>query len=139
MLTGITKGFRVKAALTLVLLYGFCILAPHAAVAFTNNAAHCLEDMIATHVHDHQTADHTHIHPDGTAHQHSDHSVPQENSGGDKKSHDESCCGLFSVTAIAQESGFVLAAPPFSLATVTGLDYILAGRGPGRINRPPIA
>ena len=41
--------------------------------------------------------------------------------------------------AIAQEPGFLLAAPPSSLTTVTGLDYILAGRGPDRINRPPIA
>jgi hypothetical protein len=139
MLTGLTKRFRIKAALTMALLYGFCSLAPHAAIALANSAAHCLEDMVPAHTQDHQVAIHAHIHADGSAHQHSDQNAPHEHSGADKKSHSESCCGLFSVTAIAQEPGFVLAAPPSSLTTVTGLDYILAGRGPDRINRPPIA
>jgi hypothetical protein len=139
MLTRFSKRFRIRAALTLALLYAFCILAPHAAIALTNNGAHCLEDMVEAPIHNHQVALHAHIHADGSAHQHSDQNAPHEHSGADKKSHSESCCGLFSVTAIAQEPGFVLAAPSSSLTTVTGLDYILAGRGPDRINRPPIA
>src|SRR3954449_1693811 len=135
MLTAFSKRFRIKAALALALLYGFCILAPDAAIALTNNAAHCLEDVVAEHSHEHLAALHTHIHADGTIHQHSDH---HEHSGSGKKSDSESCCGLFSIAAIAQEPGLAVAERPSSLTHVTGLDYILAGRGPGRINRPPI-
>lgn len=135
MLSGFTKRFRRKAALTLALLYGFCILAPHAAMALTNNAAHCLDDHVAAHVHNDPAAQQPHLHADGSAHQ----GAPHQHSGGDKKSHSGSCCGLFCVTAIAQEPGLALAAPPPAVATTPSLDYILAGRGPGRINRPPIA
>jgi hypothetical protein len=137
----------LKAALLLSLLYAFCILMPNVALALSSAAAHCLtEPHGASHVH--QAADTTHVHADGKAHTHSgsaahdhgDASAPHKHSDGDGKNHSGTCCGLFCITAIAHEPASALSAPIFVSARIfPGLGDGLSGRGPGRINRPPIA
>lgn len=135
MLFWMTRQFRFKAALALAALYAFCILAPHAALAFTNaaNAAPCLGETHGL-AHVHHAAANTHVHADGTAHEH-DGGKHQHSDG---KAQHANCCGLFCVTALANDPGVVLVVPelgtPAQIALVDGLP----SRGPERINRPPI-
>ena len=131
------KTFRIKAAVAVVLLYAVCILAPSAAFAFADRdaAAHCLtEPLGAAHVHQAANGD---VHAEGVAHIHSDTGTPDEHSDANGKS--RNCCGLFCVTALSQELGPALSGPSPTGLTSLALDYELAGRGPDRIHRPPIA
>ena len=140
MLSVATKTFRIKAAIALAVLYAICILAPSAAFAFSDNpdVAHCLtENHVAAAVHDHGGK--VHVHADGTAHRHHDEGAPQKPSGDDGKGQAASCCGLFSVVAIAGEPGFALGLFSRAAAVLPVLCEALSGRGPERINRPPIA
>src|SRR5262249_39941570 len=130
------KAFRVKAALVLAALYTLCILAPSAAFAFSANpsVAHCLTEGHVG-VHDHGKA---HVHTDGTAHHH-DHDGAAPPSGDDEKSRMASCCSLFSVVAIAGAPGCSLGLYSPASMVLPALADALSGRGPERINRPPIA
>jgi hypothetical protein len=145
MLTGLSKPKRLKAALLLSLLYAFCILMPNAALAFSNAAAHCLtEPHGAAHVHEVTVT--SHVHADGLTHTHSeiashgpgDAGAPHEHSDGDGKNHNGGCCGLFCISAIAHEPASAFPAPLLVARIFSRLDAALSGRGPSRINRPPI-
>ncbi len=148
MLIGLTKRFRFKAALALIALYALCILVPHAALALGSNAAaHCLkEGPVAAHVHAAEATPHSHAgggehhhHDAGAALGHADSGVPHKHSGQDGKGHAGNCCGLFCVSALALEAATALHAPPVTPSTPPGLHEFLAGRGPDRLIRPPIA
>jgi len=126
-MSALTKTLRVKAAIVLAVLYVLCILAPAVAFALSDNpaVAHCLtEGHVGVHDHGgkHEHGGKLHVHADGTTHQH----------------HDDGTAPLFSVVAIPGEP-----VPSFgldSLASVVlpALGEALSGRGPERINRPPI-
>jgi hypothetical protein len=134
--TILTKAFRVKAAIVLAALYMLCILAPSAAFAFSASpgVAHCLTEGHVG-VYDHAKV---HVHADGAAHQH-EHDGFAPPSSGDEKSRVASCCSLFSVVAIPGEPGLSLGLHnPASIVLPVPADR-LSGRGPERINRPPIA
>jgi hypothetical protein len=144
MLAAATKTFRVKAAVVLAALYALCILAPSAAFAFSNNpaVAHCLtEDHVGAHVqastHDHGGT--VHVHGDGVAHEHHDDGAAPPSSGDDGKAAAAACCSLFSIVAIPDGLGLSLALYSPASVVVPALDEALSGRGPDRINRPPIA
>jgi hypothetical protein len=150
MLSALTRDFRVKAAITLAALYALCILGPSAAFAFSHNpsAAHCLtEDGLTSAAHDHGGT--VHVHTDGTTHRHhgdgstrqhhDDGSSTHKHSSGGAKDGVATCCSLFSVVAVAFEPALILGlSGPASLLVPT-LREALSGRGPERINRPPIA
>jgi hypothetical protein len=141
-MSALTKTLRVKAAIVLAVLYALCILAPAIAFALSDNpaVAHCLTEG---HVGVHDRAQHEHggklhVHADGISHQHHDDGTAPPPAADDGKGPIASCCGLFSVVAIAGEP-----VPSFgfdSLASVVlpALSGALSGRGPERINRPPI-
>jgi hypothetical protein len=136
MLSVLTKPFRAKAAIVLAALYVLCILAPSAAFAFSANpgVAHCLTEG---HVGVHDHGGKAHAHADGTAHHHDDHGAGPP-SGDDEKSRIATCCSLFSVVAISGEPSLSLGL--YSPASIV-LPFVadpLSGRGPDRINRPPI-
>ena len=144
MLSAVAKTVRIRAAITLAVLYALCILAPAAAFAFSDNpaVAHCLtEGHVGIHDHSgkHDHGGKAHVHADGTAHQHHDDGAAPQPAGDDGKAPIATCCGLFSVVAISGEPvpslGF------YSLASVVlpPPGEALSGRGPERINRPPIA
>ena len=148
------KKFRIRAAIAVTLLYAVCILAPSAAFAFAppGAAAHCLtEPLGAAHVpqeqavaiNDVQARGGKHIHSDDVqasgGHIHSDAGMPDQHSDADGKKSHGNCCGLFCVTAMTHEAAPALAAPPAAPLIGPGQDFQLAGRGPDRINRPPIA
>jgi hypothetical protein len=150
-MTGIFKAIRRRrfaAALALAVIYALCVLAPHAAVALGANAP-CLDDApVAAHVHAAKSEPHAHaggMHRlgDGSIHRHSDSRLadngnPRQSDSSDRNH--ETCCGLFCLTAIALDVATVLPPPPppVTLAAL-GRDEAHAGRGPVRINRPPIA
>jgi hypothetical protein len=142
-MSALTKTVRVKAAGVLAVLYALCVLAPAVAFALSDNPAitHCLtEGHVSVHDHGakHERGGKLHVHADGTAHQHHDDGAAPRPSGDDAKTAIATCCGLFSVVAIPGEQ-----VPSFgfdSLASVVlpVVAEALSGRGPERINRPPI-
>lgn len=136
------KRCRVRAAVAATLLYVVCVLAPSAAFAFASPdaAALCLtEPLGAAHVHQERVAATGDVHADGAMHIHSDPAAPDQDSDATGKSRGGNCCGLFCITALAHEPGLALSLPPATILTGLGHHYELAGRGPDRINRPPIA
>ena len=134
MLSVFAKTVRVKAAIVLAALYTLCILAPSAAFAFSASpgVAHCLTEGHVG-IHDHGKA---HVHADGSAHHHDGAAPP---SGDDEKSRVASCCSLFSVVALPGEPGLSLGLYNPASVVLPVLADALSGRGPERINRPPIA
>jgi hypothetical protein len=142
-MSALTKTLRVKAAIVLAALYALCILAPAVAFALSDNpaVAHCLtEGHVGVHDHGskHEHGGKLHVHADGTTHQHHDDGAAPQAPADDGKGPIASCCGLFSVVAIPGEP-----VPSFgfdSLASVVLPIFgeALSGRGPERINRPPI-
>src|SRR5262249_45826599 len=142
MLSVLTKTFRVKAAIVLAVVYALCILAPAVAFAFSDDpaVAHCLtEGHVGVHDHDAKhDGNKPHVHADGSTHQHHDDAAAPQPAGDHSKGAIATCSGLFSVVAISGESipsfGF------YRLASVVLPIFAeaLSGRGPERINRPPI-
>ncbi len=117
--------------------YAFCALAPSAAMAFADGgAAHCLTDQqgIAT-ASEHGGKAHVHTIASGTHHADDASYQPAEP---DEKSRPGTCCGLFCVSAISVEHDVQLATPVTSSLDRFTLDAHIGGRGPDRINRPPI-
>jgi len=162
MLSALTKCFRVKAAVAMAALYAVCILAPSAAFAFSNNPsiAHCLiEGHSTTAVHDHGSTAHdhatpaahdhgataahdhgrVHVHADGTAHRHHDDGPTQKQANDSGKTDVANCCGLFSIVAVAGEPDLILGLSGHASILLPPLREALSGRGPERINRPPIS
>ena len=139
----LTKTLRVKAAIVLAVLYALCVLAPAVAFAFSDNpaVAHRLtEGHVGIHDHGakHEHGGVLHVHADGTAHHHHDDGAAPQPSHDDGKAAIATCCGLFSVVAIPGEP-----VPSFGLDSLASvvlpvLGEVLRGRGPERINRPPI-
>src|SRR5712691_1896998 len=132
MLRGFTKRFRLRAAITIVFLYTLCVLAPHAALAFVDaeNVLHCLNDQhgLAAH-HDHDGT--THRHADGSVHHHGDHGTSkQDHSDSDGKSHPANCCGLFCMSAIAENTGLSIGTPFVVSSVVMAPPVSCTGRVP---------
>ena len=142
-MSALTKTLRVNAAIVLAVLYALCILAPAVAFAFSDNpaVAHCLtEGHVGIHDHGakHEHGGVLHVHADGTAHHHHDDGAAPQPSHDDGKAAIATCYGLFSVVAIPGEP-----VPSFGLDSLASvvlpvLGEVLRGRGPERINRPPI-
>jgi hypothetical protein len=144
MLSAATKTFRSKAAIVLAALYALCILAPSAAFAFSDNpaVAHCLiADHVGVHVqggkHDHGGK--AHVHGDGVAHEHNHDGAAPPPAGDDGKAAVASCCSLFSVVAIPGQADLSLGLYSPASLVAPALGEARSGRGPDRINRPPIA
>jgi hypothetical protein len=143
MLLAVPKTVRIRAAIALAALYALCILAPAAVFALSDNpaVAHCLtEGHVGVHEHSgkHDQGQ-VHAHADGMTHQHHDDGAAPQPSGDDGKPPMATCCGLFSVVAVPGEP--VPSLEFYSLASVVlpPPGEALSGRGPERINRPPIA
>ena len=138
MFSRLTRGCRIRAVLALAVLYAFCVLAPSMALAFADGptAFHCLTDQhgIAG-SHDHGGK--VHVHADGAAHRHHDGGTHEDSGRG--KSPPGNCCGLFCMSALAGAATAGLVAPVHFTFAAPVRDEDFAGRGPDRIDRPPIA
>ena len=133
-------------------LYALCVLTPAAAAAFGAGdlPAHCFtEQQLGLHVHQPaagyaQAGAHGHDHSQTQAHVHADgakhrHGASHHSGTGDRNNDPAACCGLFGVTAMAVDPQLDLGAPSRHSALVPASFEELTGRGPDRINRPPIA
>jgi hypothetical protein len=144
MLSVLTKTFRAKAAAVTAVLYALCILAPAVAFALSDDpaVAHCLTEGHVG-IHDHGAKpEHDgklHVHADGSAHQHHDDGMAPPPSDNDGKAAIATCCGLFSVVAIPGEPLPNFGFHRLASVVLPVLGEALRGRGPNRINRPPIA
>jgi hypothetical protein len=130
MLSGLTRRFRLRAAITFAALYAFCVLLPPAALALTHAAAHCLTEQRAAHVHGKSAESHDHA--DGSVHQHDDQA--QHSDAGDKA---QNCCGLFCISAMPHEPGLELVTPLAVSRTMPAAAHALDGREPDRLRKPP--
>lgn len=144
MLSYLTKTMRSKAAIFLAVLYACTVLAPHAAMAFgpAEGMAHCLTVDGTSNMHDHGQS--THQHADGTTHTHGVASQGHDESGNSSNHSDEkgpsaACCGLFSCSAMVVDVRVVAPGPVTVSAILPLKPGLVAGEGPSRINRPPIA
>lgn len=129
-LTQFSRGFRLKAASVLVVLYALCVFAPAAAFAFGDAAktAHCLTDenhgLGTSHVH---SQAHGH---DGILHQHADDGDEQQTTAG-------KCCGLFCLSALAPSAELPLAPLNFPTLVPSVSGSGILGNEPDRLYRPP--
>jgi hypothetical protein len=141
MLSGLTKAFRWRAACTLALLYGLCVLAPAVAFAFGDPARtfHCLTEdhhsAASLHAdHHHGSKAHAdHVHQDGTHHQHAKHE------GGDGKTSPAKCCGFACLSALPAGFADLISAPIVHAVILPARHDSVAGRGPDLRYRPPIS
>jgi hypothetical protein len=138
MLSLLTKKFRINAAVVVAVLYALCVLAPSVALAFPDSmATHCLiDDLAGASPHEHGVT--AHVHADGIKHQHPGVSA-HKTSGDENKGHGADCCGLFSVVAIPGTVTLILGSANLTPVAFPALEESLRGRGPERINRPPIS
>ena len=138
-------------------LYALCVIMPSASIAFGagRHAAHCFTDeqLGLTHHHEPDAGHghigasiepHGHIRAQVQAHVHADHGAPRHDANhhpapatGDEGQ--PPCCGLFGLTAMAVDPDLDLGAPTRHSSILPISPQELNGRGPDRINRPPIA
>jgi hypothetical protein len=158
-----TKSLRVKAAVALAVVYGFCVLLPAFAFALADGrmAPPCLvEELAAVSAHDYgpmhdhnaTTAQMSSHHHDGGDHHHAlaadaqaavhHHGAvggapPADHDHG--KSRPGECCGLFPLMAFADGLSGVVAPSRLTSVVIPVMTDAMVGRGPDRIIRPPIA
>jgi hypothetical protein len=137
MLTRLTRKLRWRAAVVIAALYAVCSVTPALALAFTDasTAAHCLTD-------DHhgiaKSHSHHHHHGEDANHSHSDDAASPADADQSGHQHGK-CCGIFCITALPGSAHLPLGQPIHASAVTQILQEHLAGRGPDRIDRPPIA
>lgn len=136
----LTKNFRMRAAILIALVYAFCALAPSAALTLNGSpkAFHCLAELAGMTM----PAGHASIAHDnmqGAPHHHSAKDVADKNAPSHDKAHTASCCGLFCMSALAYEPGIIFTVSVPSSPALPAAAVGLAGCGPSRLHRPPIA
>jgi hypothetical protein len=142
MLTWLTRRRRIRAAIASAAIYAACVVAPPIALAFADSAvaAHCLTEDNRGLADRHAQGDApgvVHAHDDGTMHEHSNDAAPGSDEGEQTKQA-ASCCGLFCFVAVTGDLNLGVGQPAHASSVLPVLDEHLDGRGPDRINRPPI-
>jgi hypothetical protein len=130
---------RSRVASAVALLYLLCVLAPAAAFAIgdASQVVNCLTDdnhgLRSAHVHHaHQhEGGKTHVHEDGTGHEHA--KIP------DGKSSDGQCCGLICLSALPASISQVETPALAAMIAVSADQEDVAGKTPDRLYRPPIS
>jgi hypothetical protein len=143
MLMQLRKGFRIRAACVLAVLYALCLLAPAGAFALGDGtrAAHCLTDNNHGLGHrdlDYHKAGASHTHDN--AHEHQDAAARQPSGdGGQTQTKPGDCCGLFCLSALAPAADLPLVQSGV-LASIPSVNANgIMGRGPDNPYRPPDA
>ena len=118
-------GFGFRAAMMIAILATLCFVAPPAVLAFGHgsNTAHCL------------------VHADAV-----DHGMmgggAQDHQGDHGKlpgTHAPGCCGLYCMSALPPAPGPMVEGRLIRPALSAPVDTALLGRGPERLDRPPIS
>jgi hypothetical protein len=136
----LSQRFRFRASILVALAYAFCVLAPSAALAFSDSptAFHCLSELAVMGAHSqHEAAGHTHM--DGASHHHDESGAPDHHSGMGDKGHSGSCCGLFCTTALSHDPGLTFGLTAPASLTLLAVAKSIFGRAPSPLHRPPIA
>jgi len=150
-----TRAFRMKAAFALAVMYGFCVLAPSLAFAVFDNPAvpFCLTESYlspklyagvtgahhggdAHHPVD-RAASHEHAVPHGHSSPHEP-SLPHEHPLKAADDNPTDCCGLFPMVGLFGEMRFAFGPSNLVSTPLPMPANALHGRGPERINKPPI-
>ena len=131
MLTGLTRAVRTRVAMAFIALYGVCIVAPTAALAFSGSS--CLQHEVArAHSHPGDAAHHgAHDHGDG--HDHADAAA----SPTDDHSASSNCCGMVFCSALAPELASSLGPAVLSGRTAFAAMQDVSGLPPDKLIRPP--
>ncbi|MBX6329974.1 MAG: hypothetical protein IRY89_15510 [Pseudolabrys sp.] len=145
MLRWLSKRTKLQAVRFLTAAYALCISAPSVALTIADEsvAAHCLfkDAAVAPHAHArviHATQD---IHPASSLHTlHGRTEIAASIKTGDEtQATATDCCGLFFAPAIIGDGGVLSLDRRLASAAFPTLVESLIGRGPERLNRPPIA
>jgi len=153
MLRPMARSAGRRAATFAALAYLACVLMPSLALALVPGAisAYCF-DEIAQEVATLKSADHRHVHSDGTVHYHHDQGgsterTAQRTHGEDHGAvpahshpgtHDASCCGAFGFNAVMPALVAAIAEPAAYHIQQPIPTECLVGCSPSRIDRPPI-
>jgi hypothetical protein len=125
------KGWRRTLGVLVVALYALCVMLPTATVAASHFPVpeHCLGE------HHHGVSEH--LHPAGEPAIHDHAGTSQNEPIGHDHGQSEKCCGLFGVTALAQDFQVVaVRLTQGSNLVVAPAESLLGSRG-NRIDRPP--
>jgi hypothetical protein len=147
-----TRVLRIKAAVALAIMYGFCALAPSLAFAIFDHSAvpFCLTGAYPSPL-TYAGAERDH---DGSIHHHADHGASHEDSSFRsqspnyepsashehplKRGNPADCCVLCAMAGLSGEVLVAFGPPHMDSTPLPALIKALDGRGPERINRPPI-
>lgn len=133
LLTWLSKGFRPRVASTLVAVYSLCLVVPPAALALGDGTVHC-------HTQDTHRSSSTHVHVDGTAHNHTSTAAETDlDQPADQQLPTRTCCGLGCVPAVAAGVEVVLEGPVRFTAVSSLIATGIRGQAPERLYRPPIS
>jgi hypothetical protein len=138
-MSNLSKNFRIRAAILVALAYAFCVLAPSAALAFTDSptAFQCLSELDEINApSQHEGAGHTHM--DGVNLHHVEGSATGHHSDLGHKGHAGSCCGLFCISGLAHDPGLTFGVSVLASSQLPFLAKSFAGRSPSPLHRPPI-
>ncbi|HZL36769.1 MAG TPA: hypothetical protein VFC78_15730 [Tepidisphaeraceae bacterium] len=137
----VTKNFRMRAAILIALAYAFCALAPSAALALNSSPAafHCLAELAGMSVPEDHASTYEPMHSTPHQHDHADKGVADKSSDSHGKAHTGNCCGLFCMSAMAHDPEITLTVSAPSSPALPAVANGLAGCGPSRLHRPPIA
>jgi hypothetical protein len=136
MLRRLTRTMRCRAAAALACAYLACVIWPPVALAFADGAvaAHCLTE-------DHHGDAIAHVHSDNALHAHHAASGTTNVTHQPASPHDhsapETCCGLFSPSAMTPTTSAPLTSAPRATIVAVALEAALAGHRPARLDRPP--
>lgn len=119
----------------IAVFYALCSITPALALAL-GGSPHCLTE-------DHRGAAKTlqavHDHGDGQLHRHAGGSLGGEIGEAEDGGVPGNCCGLFCVTALPAAAYATVGGKIHAASVQPAAQDWLEGRGPDRINRPPIA
>src|SRR5690242_14499672 len=138
----VRSGVHRRFTAFVAVLYAFCVLAPHAALALTHDSSafHCLAEHELGLPHDHGSGAHAgsvHVHADGTTHVH--HKDTAKQNAPTPDTGPAACCGLFAIAGLPLVARTLLV--PMTAAETIGLvpGRDLGGRTLAPAHRPPIA
>jgi hypothetical protein len=164
MFVRLTKSRRLTAGWAAALIYLLCVLAPGAALALGRGPAPCFADQfvpvaIIAKSHDqshdmaHDSAAMTHMHADGSWHDHgATHGHHHADAGDappparhhDGKTHDGTtspgpCCAMLCVTALPADLPLIVKPSQPSSRCAAETEWSAPGKAPPLLYRPPIA
>lgn len=137
MQTRLTRKFRLRAALVIAVFYALCSVTPALAIALADKSAAAAHCLTSDHRGDAKPLLGLHDHGGGAFHSHAGDEASAADSD-EPESPPGKCCGLFCTTALPAAYHMPPGGPIHDSTPFSSVQEDLTGRGPDRINRPPI-